>query len=94
MSGDRILVSYEAMQGAQAEMGKIAGQIQQEIEDLKGQLAKIEWEGQDANAYNEHQAAASQSVIDIKELLEQIAAAVGQAHDNYNETERSNAASW
>lgn len=91
---DRILVDYAAMQGAQAEMGKIAGQIQQEIEDLKGQLGKIEWSGDDATAYHEHQNTASQSVIDIKELLEQIASAVGQAHENYAATEKSNAASW
>lgn len=94
MSTDKILVDYAAMQSAQGEMAKIAQQMGQEVEDLARQLAKIEWDGEDATAYHEHQAAASQSVLDIKQLLHDISVAVGKAHENYAATERSNAASW
>lgn len=57
-------------------------------------LSKLEWEGQDRAAYEQHQAQWDAAVRDINKVLNDIGAAVGIARENYVSTEMSNSKVW
>lgn len=89
-----IKVDYAALEQGASAMKSIAGDIENTINDLKGKLAAVTWEGTDKEAYQAQQDEMSNSIHEIQELLAQIAGAVNQANENYQLTEQSNASNW
>ncbi len=57
-------------------------------------LQKLQWDGEDRVAYEQHQASWDAAIKDINQILNEIGGAVGVAKDNYVSTEMSNARIW
>ncbi|MEV0650246.1 WXG100 family type VII secretion target [Phytomonospora sp. NPDC050363] len=89
-----IKVDYAALEQGAADMKSIAQEIENTVNDLKGKLAAVTWDGTDRDAYQAQQDEMSQSINQIQELLTQIGGAVNQANENYQATEQGNAKNW
>jgi early secretory antigenic target protein ESAT-6 len=89
-----IKVNYAALETAHTQMQSISRHIDQKLETLRSGLQKLEWQGQDAQAYQQQQAAWDQAVTDINAILNEIGAAVGIARENYITTEENNVKVW
>ncbi len=57
-------------------------------------LSKLQWDGEDRVAYEQHQASWDQAIADINKILNDIGGAVGVAKENYVSTEMSNSKMW
>ncbi|MFC4065170.1 WXG100 family type VII secretion target [Actinoplanes subglobosus] len=90
----RIQVNHAAMESANGQMLQISREIDSKLDTLRSMLKKIEWDGQDREAYEAHQAAWDAAVKDINAILNEIGGAVGIARENYVSTEMSNAKIW
>ncbi|MEV4757078.1 WXG100 family type VII secretion target [Micromonospora sp. NPDC049559] len=89
-----IKVDYARMESAHQQMQKISQEIDSKLDDLRGRLQRMQWDGDDRRAYEEHQAKWDSAIRDINQLLNQIGGAVGIARENYVTTEMSNAKVW
>ena len=89
-----IKVDYAVMEESAGQMKKIAGEIEGAVSDLTSKLGGLGWDGADRDAYQAQQDEMFQSIGEIKELLDAIAAAVDQANQNYGDTESANARAW
>ena len=90
----RIKVSFEQLSTAQTQITSISGEIQEKLGDLKRMLGNLDWEGEDREAYNEHQADWDSAMEEINELLGDIGRAVGTAGSNYQETQAASKNVW
>jgi 6 kDa early secretory antigenic target len=91
---DRISVNYAALEHAHAQMQAISRTMDEKLDTLRAGLQKLDWTGQDREAYQAYQQQWDSSVRDINALLNEIGAAVGIARENYISTEMSNAKAW
>ncbi|TDB72087.1 MULTISPECIES: WXG100 family type VII secretion target [unclassified Micromonospora] len=89
-----IKVDYAALESANQQMTTISKTIDEKLDTLRSMLSKLQWDGQDRAAYEQHQAQWDAAVRDINRILNEIGGAVGIARENYVSTEMSNAAVW
>ncbi len=89
-----IKVDYAALESANQQMQSISRTIDEKLDPLRSMLSKLEWDGQDRTAYEQHQAQWDNAVRDINRVLNEIGGAVGVARENYVSTEMSNAKVW
>ncbi|MER7459926.1 WXG100 family type VII secretion target [Micromonospora sp. NPDC126480] len=89
-----IKVDYAALENANQQMQTISRTIDEKLDTLRSMLSKLQWDGQDRAAYEQHQAQWDSAVRDINRILNEIGGAVGIARENYVSTEMSNAKVW
>ncbi|MFF2045743.1 WXG100 family type VII secretion target [Kitasatospora sp. NPDC048239] len=96
MSDQHILVNFEAVKSAGAEVRRTAKQISSQLEELKSGVTKIaaSWEGVAQQGYQAHQAKWDQRAAHLQQVLEQIAKSLDNAADSYQSTEKNNAQLW
>jgi 6 kDa early secretory antigenic target len=92
----QVLVNAQALNEGAADTDAIAGQIEQQLSDLKGYLAPLvsSWSGEAASDYQALQQRWNTSADDLNQVLRQIAAALRTASDNYVSGENANASMW
>ncbi|MGY0004805.1 WXG100 family type VII secretion target [Micromonospora sp. I033] len=89
-----IKVDYAVLESSNQQMQAISRTIDEKLDTLRAMLSKLEWEGQDRVAYEQHQAQWDAAVRDINKVLNDIGGAVGIARENYMTTEMSNSKVW
>ncbi|MFG2105709.1 WXG100 family type VII secretion target [Micromonospora chersina] len=89
-----IKVDYAVLESSNQQMQAISRTIDEKLDTLRSMLTKLEWEGQDRVAYEQHQAQWDAAVRDINKVLNEIGGAVGIARENYMTTEMSNSRVW
>ncbi|MFU8852265.1 WXG100 family type VII secretion target [Micromonospora sp. SL1-18] len=89
-----IKVDYAVLESSNQQMQAISRTIDEKLDTLRSMLTKLEWEGQDRVAYQQHQAQWDAAVRDINRVLNDIGTAVGIARENYMTTEMSNSKVW
>ncbi|MEV4479592.1 WXG100 family type VII secretion target [Micromonospora coxensis] len=89
-----IKVDYAVLESANQQMQSISKTIDEKLDTLRSMLSKLQWDGEDRAAYEQHQAQWDTAVRDINRILNEIGGAVGVARENYVSTEMSNAAVW
>lgn len=89
-----IKVDYAVLESSNQQMQAISRTIDEKLDTLRSMLTKLEWEGQDRVAYEQHQAQWDAAVRDINKVLNDIGNAVGIARENYMTTEMSNSKVW
>ncbi|RKN41123.1 WXG100 family type VII secretion target [Micromonospora endolithica] len=89
-----IKVDYAVLESSNQQMLAISRTIDEKLDTLRSMLAKLQWDGQDRAAYEQHQAQWDAAVRDINKILNDIGGAVGIARENYVSTEMSNAQVW
>jgi 6 kDa early secretory antigenic target len=89
-----IKVDYAVLENAHSQMQSISKALDTKLDTLRAGLQKMEWDGQDRVAYQQHQAKWDQAVRDLNAVLNEIANAVGVARENYMTTEMSNSKLW
>jgi early secretory antigenic target protein ESAT-6 len=96
MTDGHILVTFGAVSEAAGDTDAIAGQIEQQLGDLKGYLAPMvaSWTGQASTDYQALQTKWDTSAADLNVVLRQIAQALRTAHGNYTQAENKNTSIW
>ncbi|MCM0676775.1 WXG100 family type VII secretion target [Micromonospora sp. LZ34] len=89
-----IKVDYAVLESSNQQMLAISRTIDEKLDTLRSMLSKLQWDGQDRAAYEQHQAQWDAAVRDINKILNDIGGAVGIARENYVSTEMSNAKVW
>ncbi|MEV1329809.1 WXG100 family type VII secretion target [Micromonospora costi] len=89
-----IKVDYAVLESANQQMQGISRTIDEKLDTLRQMLSKLQWEGEDRAAYEQHQAQWDSAVRDINRILNEIGGAVGIARENYVSTEMSNSKVW
>jgi early secretory antigenic target protein ESAT-6 len=91
-----ILVTFGALEQGANSTRNVAGQIQQELNDLRGYLAPLvaTWTGTASDDYQALQRKWDTAADDLHKALQQIAQAITVACENYTQTERANASMW
>lgn len=94
--GSPIVVTFATIQEAAAQIRTINGDIKTRLDDLKSQVAAVAntWEGQAQTDYMVRQTKWNEAQTALCALLEQIAAALTQTADIYQQTESHNAKMW
>jgi early secretory antigenic target protein ESAT-6 len=96
MADGHILVTFGSVVEAAGDTDSIAGQIEQQLNDLKAYLAPMvaSWSGQASTDYQALQAQWNTSAADLNVVLRQIAQALRTAHGNYTQAEQQNSSIW
>jgi len=94
MSGEIIAVDYAAMEDAAQALQGSSKTIEQMSSELKSQLAKIDWEGGDRQAYLAQQSKWDNALADINDLLNQVGTAVTTARQGYGDVEQQGVSAW
>ncbi|ALV32968.1 WXG100 family type VII secretion target [Streptomyces sp. NPDC101209] len=91
-----ILVNYATITNASTDVRTTAGRIKQQLEDLEASVKRVAatWEGEAQEGYQRKQREWDQTAQDLHSTLLKIATALQNAADNYQATEKSNAATW
>ena len=92
----QVVVSAQALDAAAGDTDTIAGQIEQQLGDLKGYLAPLvaSWSGQASTDYQALQTRWNTSAEDLDAVLRQIAGALRTAAENYVSGENTNSQMW
>jgi WXG100 family type VII secretion target len=96
MADGQVVVSAQALNEGGADTDAIAGQIDQQLNDLKGYLAPLvaSWSGEASTDYQALQQKWNTSAEDLNAVLRQIAGALRSAAENYTSGESANAQMW
>ena len=89
-----ITVDYVAMEEAASAIQSASSAINSKLSDLASQLKKLQWDGEDRNAYMAHQAKWDSAVADMNQILNKLGGAVQEARGGYGATETSGANAW
>lgn len=89
-----ISMNYGAVAQIEAQIQSAANALGENLENLRGRLAQLNWDGQDAEAYRVHQAEWDQAVVALNELLPEIRAAVIGASENFRGNELRGVSRW
>ncbi|MFG3697728.1 WXG100 family type VII secretion target [Micromonospora sp. NPDC047620] len=89
-----IKVDYAVLESSNQQMQAISRTIDEKLDTLRSMLSKLQWDGEDRAAYEQHQSQWDAAVRDINKILNEIGGAVGIARENYVSTEMSNAKAW
>ena len=96
MADGQVLVNAQTLNEGASDTDAIAGQIDQQLGDLKGYLAPLvsTWQGEAASDYQTLQQKWNASADDLNAVLRQIAGALRTASDNYVSGEQTNSSMW
>lgn len=85
-----MLFTFGAVRQAQDDIHNTSNRLNQQMEDLKNFLKPLvaSWQGSAQEAYQARQRDWDQASADLNNVLAQIAVAVGEIHDNSQDTER------
>jgi WXG100 family type VII secretion target len=91
-----ILVTFSAIAGAQGDVNTAAARLNGQLGDLKAYLAPMvaTWTGAAAENYNAKQRQWDEAAQALNEILAQIGRALGNAGDDFQSAEASNARMW
>ena len=92
--GMPIQVNYAALEEAASVIQSSSRNIEGKLNELDGQLKKIEWDGSDREAYHAHKAKWDQAIADMNQILTQIGSAVTTAREGYGQTEQAGVNAW
>jgi WXG100 family type VII secretion target len=95
-SDGQVLVKAQVLDGVASDTDAIAGQIEQQMSDLKGYLAPLvaSWSGEAASDYQALQQKWNTSAEDLHAVLRQIAATLRSVAEDYVREENTNASMW
>jgi WXG100 family type VII secretion target len=95
-SDGQVLVKAQVLDGVASDTDAIAGQIEQQMSDLKGYLAPLvaSWSGEAASDYQALQQRWNTSAEDLHAVLRQIAATLRSVAEDYVREENTNASMW
>ncbi|WP_354640491.1 WXG100 family type VII secretion target [Kitasatospora camelliae] len=95
MSG-HILVNFQTIQQASADVRQTSGRIQSQLDELKAGVQRIaaDWEGAAQQGYQARQQEWDNKAADLKQVLDQIASALDNAAQSYQATESKNSQIW
>ncbi|GGS23403.1 MULTISPECIES: WXG100 family type VII secretion target [Actinokineospora] len=93
---DQISVNFAEVANASQAINSTSGTLDGLLSDLKSRLAPIgaSYTGAASEAWQQKQAEWDRAYDDLRQVLSSIGAAVGQAGENYEATERANANRW
>jgi WXG100 family type VII secretion target len=96
MTQGQVVVSAQALDTGASDTDAIAGQIDQQLSDLKGYLAPLvsSWEGEASSDWQALQQKWNSSAEDLHAVLQQIAGALRTASESYSSGEQTNASMW
>lgn len=94
MGGELIAVDYGAMEDAARALQSSSSTITNLSDELKSQLAKIDWEGSDQQAYNAQKLKWDNAMAEINDLLNQVGGAVNTARQGYGDVEQQGVNAW
>ncbi|MFF7638490.1 WXG100 family type VII secretion target [Kitasatospora sp. NPDC008050] len=96
MADGSIKVDFATIQNAGSEVRATATRVQQQLDDLKAGVTRIasSWTGAAQEGYQARQAIWDSKANDLHTTLNQIAAALDNAHQSYTQTESANTAIW
>jgi 6 kDa early secretory antigenic target len=92
----QVAVNAQVLDEGAADADTIAGQIEQQLSDLRGYLAPLvaSWSGDAASDYQALQQQWTTSAEDLNAVLRDIAGALRAASQSYVAGERANASMW
>jgi WXG100 family type VII secretion target len=82
------------MEAAVASMREISTVIDSKLDQRRKELFEVKWVGQAEEAWRMHQAEWDAAIKELNNLLNMIAMKVGEARQNYLDTEHTVARSW
>ncbi|GAA4429629.1 WXG100 family type VII secretion target [Actinokineospora soli] len=93
---DMIKVNFAEVANASQAINSTSGTLEGLLGDLKSRLAPLSagYEGAASEAWQQKQAEWDRAYDDLKQVLSSIGAAVGQAGENYEATEKANMNRW
>lgn len=96
MSDGHMLVTFGSVEQAASDVDSVAGQIAQELQDLKTYLAPLvaTWEGSASGDYQALQNRWNQNADDLHKVLTEIAGNLRIAATNYTSAETTNSSIW
>ncbi|MFF2630839.1 WXG100 family type VII secretion target [Kitasatospora griseola] len=96
MSDGGILVNFQTIQNAGSEVRQTAARVQGQLDDLKAGVQRIasSWQGSAQEGYQARQAQWDAKAADLQQVLSQIASALDNAAQSYQQTENQNAQLW
>ncbi|MBL7260955.1 WXG100 family type VII secretion target [Paractinoplanes lichenicola] len=85
-----LLVNFEALRGAGANIAKAVSSLQQQLGDLERDSKRLvdSWDGEAQQAYYARQEAWRTAANDLTSILQNIKGAVDQSADDYVNTEK------
>jgi len=89
-----IRADYPHMEAAVAAMREISTVIDTKLDELRKELTEVKWVGQAEEAWRMHQAEWDSAIKELNNLLNTIAMKVGEARQNYLDTEHTVARTW
>ncbi|NUU21701.1 MAG: WXG100 family type VII secretion target [Streptomycetaceae bacterium] len=94
--GSPIVVTFATIQDAAGQIRSINGDIRSRLDDLKRQVDAVAstWEGQAQSEYAIRQGKWTEAQTALCNLLEQVATALVQTAEVYQQTESANAKMW
>jgi len=92
----QVIVNAQVLDEGASDTDAIAGQIEQQLGDLKGYLAPLvaSWTGEASSDYQALQQKWNASADDLNSVLREIASALRAASQSYVSGETSNASMW
>lgn len=89
-------VNFGGLATAAADIQSGAGNIESRLNDMDQSLAPLlaNWSGEASTSYEAARAKWTTAITDMKALLAQIGQAVTTSNEDYQATERANAARW
>lgn len=92
----QVLVTFESIGQAAQDCDTVNGQLLTQLTDLHNFLTPMvsTWTGRASEEYQALQKQWDTSADDLRTILQQIAAALRIAQENYTTTEQSNASVW
>jgi early secretory antigenic target protein ESAT-6 len=96
MPNDMIKVNFAEVANASQSLSSTASQLETLLGDLKERLAPLAagYEGEAAAGWAEKQRLWDSAQDDLRQVLASIGMAVRQSGENYEATEKANAAKW
>jgi WXG100 family type VII secretion target len=89
-----IRADYPHMEAAVASMREISTVIDSKLDTLRKELQEVKWVGSAEQAWRMHQAEWDSAIAELNNLLNMIAMKVGEARQNYLDTEHTVARTW
>lgn len=91
-----IKVTFGELQNLASQIQSKSQAVEQELEDLKSQIAQLDtlWQGSAQAGYQQTKTAWYQAAEDLNATLAKIGVAVNAAEQAYSETESRNTAAW
>ena len=87
-------VDFGALSTASADIGSCAAQLEHILDTMDQTLQPLRanWTGEAAAAYEQAKAKWTAAITDMKDLLRKVGTTVGNTNQDYQSTERGNAA--